>query len=251
MTNLSPDQSVWRRRFSRGRILVGAPAAFGVVLAGALLAGLAWPRLGVIEEQRQRMDDLKAKEASLPQLKLQRTKTKVELQKAQQQQSLLVELVAGRGEIKTFLAQLSRVSQATGIAITLYEPVPVVAADAPGQSTNRPSRSANNQAQGREQAVPKDPLDKLGYQKTAVLLQVEGPYSGLLAFLRQMEQLELLVQPSDLELEALDDSSESSDDDEPKPAAAPRTRLKLRLTFFDKTAQPDGTKTEKTESAPS
>ena len=251
MTNLSPDQSVWRRRFSRGRILVGVPAALGVLLAGALLAGLAWPRLAAIQAQRERIAALKAKEASLPTLKLQRTKTDGELEKAQQQQSLLVELVAGRGEIKTFLAQLSRVSQATGIAITLYEPVPVVAADAPGQSTNRPSRSANNQAQGREQAVPKDPLDKLGYQKTAVLLQAEGPYAGLLAFLRQMERLELLVQPSDLELEALDDSSESSDDDEPKPAAAPRTRLKLRLTFFDKTARPDGTKTEKTESAPS
>ena len=251
MTNLSPDQSVWRRRFSRGRILVGVPAALGVLLAWALLAGLAWPRLAAIQAQRERIAALKAKEASLPTLKLQRTKTDGELEKAQQQQSLLVELVAGRGEIKTFLAQLSRVSQATGIAVTLYEPVPVVAADAPGQSTNRPSRSANNQAQGREQAVPKDPLDKLGYQKTAVLLQAEGPYAGLLAFLRQMERLELLVQPSDLELEALDDSSESSDDDEPKPAAAPRTRLKLRLTFFDKTARPDGTKTEKTESAPS
>ena len=251
MTNLSPDQSVWRRRFSRGRILVGAPAALGILLAGALLAGQAWPRLAAIQAQRERIAALKAKEASLPTLKLQRTKTDGELEKAQQQQSLLVELVAGRGEIKTFLAQLSRVSQATGIAVTLYEPVPVVAADAPGQSTNRPSRSANNQAQGREQAVPKDPLDKLGYQKTAVLLQAEGPYAGLLTFLRQMERLELLVQPSDLELEALDDSSESSDDDEPKPAAAPRTRLKLRLTFFDKTARPDGTKTEKTESAPS
>ena len=248
MTNLSPDQSVWRRRFSRGRILVGLPAALGVLLAGALLAGLAWPRLAAIQAQRERIAALKAKEASLPTLKLQRTKTDGELEKAQQQQSLLVELVAGRGEIKTFLAQLSRVSQATGIAITLYEPVPVVAADAPGQSTNRPSRSANNQAQGREQAVPKDPLDKLGYQKTAVLLQAEGPYAGLLAFLRQMERLELLVQPSDLELEALDDSSESSDDDEPKPAAAPRTRLKLRFTFFDQSVQPNGTKKE---SAPS
>ena len=56
MTNLSPDQSVWRRRFSRGRILVGVPAAFGVVLAGALLTGLAWPRLGVIEEKLETAD---------------------------------------------------------------------------------------------------------------------------------------------------------------------------------------------------
>ena len=245
MTNLSPDQSVWRRRFSRGRILVGVPAALGLLLAGALLAGLAWPRLAAIKDQRERIDELKAKEASLPLLKLQRTKTDGELQKAQLQQSLLVELVAGRGEIETFLAQLSRVSQATGIAITLYEPVPAVVEDAPGQSTNPPPRSANNQVQGREQVVPRDPLDKLGYQKTSVLLQAEGPYSGLLAFLRQMERLELLVQPSDLALEALDDSSDA---DDPKPVAAPRTRLKLRLTFFDKTAQPSGIKTP---SAPS
>ena len=238
MTNLSPDQSVWRRRFSRGRILVGAPAAFGVVLAGALLAGLAWPRLGVIEDQRQRVDDLKAKEASLPQLKLQRTKTQVDLKQAQQQQSLLIELVAGRGEIDTFLAQLSRESAATGVAITLYEPVAAVSADASSEATNKASTPGNTQGKGNKQAAPKDPLAKLGYQKTAVLLQAEGPYPGLLSFLRRMEQLELLVQPSDLELVALDDVSQASDADDQQPAAPPRTRLKLKLTFFDKTTEP-------------
>ena len=248
MTNLSPDQSVWRRRFSRGRILVGAPAAFGVVLAGALLAGLAWPRLGVIEDQRQRLDDLKAKEASLPQLKLQRTKTQVELKQAQQQQSLLIELVAGQGEIATFLAQLSRESAATGISITLYEPVPAVSADAQAGGKNKVSKPGNTQGKGNKQAAPKDPFAKLGYQKTAVLLQAEGPYPGLLAFLRRMEQLELLVQPSDLELVALEDSTDSSDEDDQQPAGPPRTRLKLKLTFFDKTAEPVD---QKAESAPS
>ena len=248
MTNLSPDQSVWRRRFSRGRILVGAPAAFGVVLAGALLAGLAWPRLGVIEDQRQRLDDLKAKEASLPQLKLQRTKTQVDLKQAQQQQSLLIELVAGQGEIATFLAQLSRESAATGVAITLYEPVAAASVDAPSEAPNKASTPGNTQGKGNKQAVPKDPLAKLGYQKTAVLLQAEGPYPGLLSFLRRMEQLELLVQPSDLELVALDDASQASDADDQQPAAPPRTRLKLKLTFFDKTAEPVG---PKAQSAPS
>ena len=248
MTNLSPDQSVWRRRFSRGRILVGAPAAIGVVLAGALLAGLAWPRLGVIEEQRQRMDDLKAKEASLPQLKLQRTKTQVELQKAQQQQNLLIELVAGQGEIDTFLAQLSRESAATGVEITLYEPVPAAPADASSQAPNQASKPRNTQGKGNKQTASKDPFAKLGYQKTAVLLQAEGPYPGLLAFLRRMEALELLVQPSDLELVAVDDASQASDDNDQRPAAPPRTRLKLRLTFYDQTAEPVE---PKAESAPS
>ena len=248
MTNLSPDQSVWRRRFSRGRILVGVPAAFGVVLAGALLAGLAWPRLGVIEEQRQRMDDLKAKEASLPQLKLQRTKTQVDLKQVQQQQSLLIELVAGKREIDTFLAQLSRESAATGVAITLYEPVAAASVDAPSEAPNKASKPGNTQGKGNKQATPKDPLAKLGYQKTAVLLQAEGPYPGLLSFLRRMEQLELLVQPSDLELVALADPTESSDEDDSKPAGPPRTRLKLKLTFFDKTAEPVE---PKAQSAPS
>ena len=49
-----------------------------------------------------------------------------------------------------------------------------------------------------------------------------------------MEQLELLVQPSDLELVALDDASQASDEDDQQPAEPPRTRLKLKLTFFDK-----------------
>ena len=63
-----------------------------------------------------------------------------------------------------------------------------------------------------------------------------------------MEQLELLVQPSDLELVALDDASQASDADDQQPAAPPRTRLKLKLTFFDKTAEPVE---PKAQSAPS
>ena len=217
---------------------MGVPATLGVVLAGVLLVGLAWPRLEVIAEQRQRMDDLKAKEASLPQLKLQRTKTQVELRKAQQQQNLLIELVAGQGEIDTFLAQLSRESAATGVEITLYEPVPAAPADAQAAGKNKASKPKKRQGKGNKQAAPKDPLAELGYQKTAVLLQAQGPYPGLLAFLRRMEQLELLVQPSNLKLKALDDASQASNKDDQQPAAPPRTQLKLRLTFYDKTAEP-------------
>ena len=46
-----------------------------------------------------------------------------------------------------------------------------------------------------------------------------------------MEQLELLVQPSDLELTALEEPP--ADWDQLAVIGEPRTRLKLRLTFLD------------------
>jgi type IV pilus assembly protein PilO len=50
-----------------------------------------------------------------------------------------------------------------------------------------------------------------------------------------MEQLELLVQPSDLELIAVEDPADAED---PSVKVVPtRTRLKLRLTFFDQAAE--------------
>ena len=58
-----------------------------------------------------------------------------------------------------------------------------------------------------------------------------GPYQGLLQFLRRTEQLELLVQPSDLELTALEEPP--ADWDQLAVIGEPRTRLKLRLTFLD------------------
>jgi len=53
--------------------------------------------------------------------------------------------------------------------------------------------------------------------------------------LRGMERLELLVQPSDLELNAVEAPDQSEDQE--TILAAPRTRLKLRLTFFDQAAK--------------
>lgn len=238
MTNLSPDQSLWRRRFSRGRLLQGAPLALGVIVAASALGLVGGPKLASILDQNKRIDDLKAKKASLPQLKLMRSQAAIELQQAQQQQNLLVELIAGQGAIETFLAQLSRESAATGVSITLYEPVPAVPSAPPANPANKRSKPGKRQANGKDPASTEDPLKKLGYQKTAVLLQAEAPYPGLLAFLRRMEQLELLVQPSDLELVALAETLQRSDDDDSKPAGPPRTRLKLKLNFFDKSSQP-------------
>ena len=212
-------------------MLVAVPAVLGLALASGVFAAVGWPALDRVDQQRQRIAELESKRATLPLLEAQLKQSDQALREAMQQQALLVDLVAGRGQIQTFLAQLSRISAVSGVVINLYEPVPE---SSPPATNRRGSRDQNKK--GTDSATAnKDPLQALGYQKSSVLLQVEGPYQGLLQFLRGMEQLELLVQPSDLELTAIENPANASD--QPVFTGPPRTRLKLRLTFFDQASK--------------
>ena len=231
MTNLSPDRPAWRHRITRERVLVSVPALLGLVLAGGLFSGVGWPGLDRLDQQRARIAELESKRDTLPLLEAQLKQSDTSLNEAMQKQALLVDLLAGRGQIQTFLAQLSRISASSGVVISLYEPVP-----ASSPATSNPRGSRGQQSKGADSAAAsQDPLQALGYVKSSVLLQVEGPYQGLLQFLRDMEQLELLVQPSDLVLTGLEDPATATN--QPAVIVRPRTRLKLRLTFFDRVAR--------------
>ena len=249
MTNLSPDRPAWRHQITRERLVVAVPGLLGLLLACGLFTAFGFPIWERMDQQRQRLAELQGKRDTLPLLEAQLKQSDKSLSQAKQQQSLLVDLVAGRGQIQTFLAQLSRISAASGVVISLYEPVSLSSSEASNSVGKQ-----DQQSKGVDSApASNDPLQELGYEKSVVLLQVDGPYQGLLQFLRRMEQLELLVQPSDLELTALEAPGES--EDEPVSVGPPRTRLKLRLTFFDsvsktvsgvpglseESGQPDGT----------
>ena len=227
MTNLSPDRPAWQHQITRERLLVAVPGLLGLVLAGGVFVAFGLPVLDRLDQQRQRMAELESKRDTLPLLQAQLKQSDKTLGEVRQQQALLVDLVSGRGQIQTFLAQLSRISAASGVLINRYEPVPVSSVEASNSSGNRDQQSKS----GDSAAASNDPLQALGYEKSVVLLQVEGPYQGLLQFLRRMELLELLVQPSDLELTALEAPAEV--EDQSVKIDLPRTRLKLRLTFFD------------------
>ena len=222
MTNLSPDLPRWQRWLSRERLLMGTPVLGAVVLLLLLAAADGWPRYGRLQEQQQRLEQLRQKQALLPGLRRQLVRAKDRAQEVAQQQALLVDLIAGRERIQTFLAQLSRESAATGVVIELYEP----ALPAPAPAKNSRNRSRSTKAKGAK----KDPLANLGYSKTSVLLQAKGNYQELLSFLRRMESLQLLVQPSDLALKALEAKSTKEN---ALSSITPLTQLKLRLSFFD------------------
>ena len=239
MTNLNGTESPWKNYLTRQRVLVGTPLLVGVLIGAGLFAIAGLPHWLESGERTRRISELKVQEQSLPLIAAQVKQEQQTLLAAQQQQDLVVNLVAGRGQIETFLTQLSRTATEAGVVIERYEP----SAAAPGVAESPPP-GTNNQNEGGEDKA-KAP-DLKGYEKTAVLLQVNGPYEGVLAFLRAMEQLELLVQPSDLELKAV--PPETSADE--APAGPPLTELKLRLSFFDKKTDGDRDAKEPLESAP-
>ena len=87
-----------------------------------------------------------------------------------------------------------------------------------------------NRSKAKQKAEPpQDPLQKLGYRKLSVALEVSGSFVGLQTFLQRMEALELLVESSELELKAVVDQKGADS----ATSAAARTQLTLKLSFYD------------------
>ena len=137
---------------------------------------------------------------------------------------LLVGLLAGRDKVQTFLALLNQQAVASGVQLQRYEPL-----NTPPLPQGQ-SRRNNNRSKAKQKAEqPQDPLQALGYRKSSVALEVSGSFGGLQTFLQRMEALELLVESSDLALKALVEKTDA----EPAQAAAARTQLTLKLSFYD------------------
>ena len=240
MTNLNGTGSRWQNALTRQRVLVGTPLLVGALIGACVFAIAGLPHWLESGERTRRIAELKEQQQSLPLSAAQVKQEQQTLVAAQQQQDLVVNLVAGRGQIETLLTPLRRTAAESGVVIERYEP----AASAP-VVTESPEQGATNQDEPSEDKPEASP-DMKGYEKTSVLLQVKGPYEGVLQFLRAMEQLELLVQPSDLELNAV--PLETNADG--VPAGPPLTELKPRLRFVDKTTEGDQDAKEPSESAP-
>ena len=97
--------------------MLSAPALLGLVLAAGVFVALGLPGLERLDQQQQRIAELESKRNTLPLLEGQLKQTEQALREATQQQAQLVDLVAGRGQIQTFLALLSRISAASGVGL--------------------------------------------------------------------------------------------------------------------------------------
>lgn len=216
MTNFS---GLSRRDVGREPVLLWLPAVLGGFAALLLALGLVWPAWQRLQVAQQELEQLEEQRRRLPLLRAQLEKLGRDQEQAEQQRNAILGLIAGSGEISTFLAQLSDEAQATGVQLDGYEPVTIAASE--------PSKGK----QAKTPPPPADPLLAPGLQKTSVLLTARGNGPQLLAFLRRLESLSLLVVQSDLQL-----SHETSKE---KGGSAPPTSLKLQLSLYSRDQIPD------------
>ena len=220
MTNLSTtSRQPW---LTRGRLLVGLPLGIGVVASAAVLLVGVLPVAQALRNLEVRRDALLNLQRSRPALERQLTQAEAELLIAEEKQALLVGLLAGRDSVQTFLALLNQQAVASGVQMQRYEPLKTPP-PAQGQS-----RRNNNRSKSKPEP-PQDPLQALGYRKSSVALEVSGSFGGLQTFLQRMEALELLVESSELALQAVVENKNT----EPARASTVRTRLALKLSFYD------------------
>ena len=227
MTNLSPGPS--QRRISRDLILMSVP----LLLGGVVSAGLWWWQLRPVQQRVEalevRRDDLTAQQRRLPALHRRVEEARKEQARAEQQQAVLLDLIAGRDRVQTFLAMLDQLAHTTGVAIQRFEPLSVTRPPSPATA-----QAGNKGKRRKPPPAPSDPFLRLGYRKTSVALNLSGTYAAVQLFLQQMESLELVVEGSELRLQG---ATEASDDDD-RPLNT--IELALRLSFYDRELAVDG-----------
>ena len=241
MTNLSADFA--SPRFSRERILKLTPLLPGLLTAAGLFVLQVLPTNERIAELDSRLQDVYALRQQVPVMRQRLEVVGNQLDQAKVQQALLLELVAGTDRIQTFLALLDQRARTAGVEIQRLEPLQEVSSVDEVQS--RQDDSSDQRSSG-----PMDPLQDLGYRKTSVALDVVGTYDQLHFFLKEMENLEVLVEASDLRLESGSDPGKESDSDDEfdsgvKNKATTNRRkieLSLRFSFYDRSlAKESGT----------
>ena len=172
-------------RLTRRRLLVGLPLGLGVLVSAAVLLVAVRPLFQRLQGLQARRDTLLSLQRSAPALERQLSQAEAELRIAEEQQALLVGLLAGRDEVQTFLALLNQQAMASGVQIQRYEPLKTP----PPQQGQ--SRQNNRRSKAKQKAeTQQDPLQALGYRKSSIALEVSGSFGGVQTFLQRMEALE-------------------------------------------------------------
>lgn len=222
MTNF---QGVPARRITQRQVLVGVPALLGLVVSASVAGLSAWPQWNSLQLKEQELQQLDEQRQRLPILRAQLIQLTRKQEEAQLRSAQILGLVAGSGDIATFMTRLSEEAQRSGVQLDGYEPI-IEAAPADDAKSNR---SKSKAGQSKAESPPADPLLAPGLMKTSLLLIARGDGPQLLNFLRRMETLSLLVVQSNLQVKA--EQKEAAKDASQKPV------LRINLGLYSVAAQ--------------
>jgi len=230
MTNLQGSaQNPWT-----GRLVLWGPIGVGGLLAALIMALGTVPLLTQVQLQSRQQEEKRAQEIRLPQIRADLNRVAIDQQRAETQQQRLLELIAGSGDLVTFMAQADREALRHGVELQLFEPT-----QAPGPSN---SESADNKPAQKPQPADKaalanaDLLEQAGLSSHQLLLSAKGSYPELLAFVRALESLSLLVVQSNVSLDAQPQSS--SNGSRATTGSTHRPELKVAIKLYGRKGKP-------------
>ena len=234
MTNLQAQEPKTRLQLflTRERVLWGVPAVVGGLAALSTVVFLVLPSWNKLQEDQAQVTRLTNLAQSVPQFRSRIERAERRHRDAQLLQSKVMSLIAGSGDISTFMAQIGAEASHSGVQLDSYEPNQTAA---PAQAT--PTQATPTQAApppaGQKAPEAPDPLLAPGLQKTSLLITAHGPAPNLLTFLRRLEALSLLVVQSDLSLKQAVGAAPAG-----SSAAVDQNSitLKLNLTLYSKQA---------------
>ena len=178
------------------RAVVVVPIVAGLALAVALVTVVIAPQVVQLRERRSVVDVLEQKSEALPGLVQSLAQRRLDQAEVMAQQERLLALIAGSGELETFLAQLNDLADKHQVVVTSTEPGAVERAPVPVAPSDTPP------VDGTEDLAVGDPLLMQGLQKRSARIAVEGTFVQVLAFLRSLEKLEVFVITDDLSVVA-------------------------------------------------
>lgn len=217
---------------TRPQVLFGIPVALGGLVALTLGGLVLWPQWQQVQVGRSRVAELRQIEAQLPLMAQQLGREQQGVEKAQGQQALVLQLIAGSGNLATFMAQVDRLAALSGVKLSLYEPLASAAPAPDAKAAPQPPKPA-----GKDEPPPPpaDPLLAPGVAKQEVLVSAAGRYPALLAFIRQLEKLSVLVVQSNLQLSAEEQKAQAVA--AKGPQAVPPVQLKMSVATYYRAPQ--------------
>lgn len=197
MTNFQSDinrpAAAW---LTPERAVVVVPILAGLAFAAALATAVITPQMVQLRERRSLVDVMEQKSEALPGLVQSLAQRRLDQSEVMAQQQRLLALIAGTGELETFLAQLNDLADKHQVVVTSTEPGAVERAPVPVAPSDTPP------VDGTEDLAVGDPLLMQGLQKRSARIAVEGTFVQVLAFLRSLEKLEVFVITDDLSVVA-------------------------------------------------
>ena len=235
MTNLQAPSSKARLPITPEQALVILPAAGGALIALALSAAALVPLLTQAGQQDERLRLYQQQESDLPLLRRQQLTMHLKIDQASAQEERLLRLVSAIDRLDTLLTVLNQMATSSGVAMLTVEPERDLSA-ADGKPT-RPKPKAQDET--KQSAMPED--DR--FEKQSYLMTVEGPYVGLLEFLRKVETLNTAILISDLEIQAAGSPGSGGGASAGAAAGQNKPTMKFRLTAY-KRIPPDSGKAD-------